>query len=243
MLGGEAAVEGGQQADGSLRFVAQGAASAEAALLLAPQQTLGLITLDLDLPGIDGWAFLLRIREIGTLAHVPVVIIAGPADSNLALSDGAAAVLQRPISRIQPKTALAHLGLHPAQEHTHTVLVVDDDPKAVEAIAMFLPSPAYAVVRAYGGSEAITLAQRRRPDLILLDLMMPEVSGFDVVEALQRNADTANIPILVVTAKQVTALDRAALNGNPGKTIPIVEKTGFDRAGFVAEVRRALLQH
>ena len=136
-------------------FTVLRAASAEAALLMAPQQALSLITLDLQLPGIDGWEFLQRIRESGTLAHVPVVIIAGVADSNLALTRGAAAVLQKPISRAQLKASLANLGLHPAPEHTHTVLVVDDDPKAVEVIAAFLPAPAYAVVRAYGGSEAI----------------------------------------------------------------------------------------
>jgi PAS domain S-box-containing protein len=219
------------------------AATAEAAVLLAPQQTLSLITIDLELPGADGWEFFQQIRESNTLAQVPVVIVAGPADSNLALSGGAAAVLQKPISRAQLKASLANLGLHPAEEHTHTVLVVDDDPTAVEVIAAFLPTPAYAVVRAYGGREAITLAQRVRPDLILLDLMMPEVSGFDVVEALQRNTDTARIPILVVTAKQITALDRAALNRNPGKVINIVEKAGFNSVRFVAEVRRALLPH
>jgi CheY-like chemotaxis protein len=152
-------------------------------------------------------------------------------------------VLQKPISRAQLKTSLASLGLHPAEEHTHTVLVVDDDPTAVEVIAAFLPAPAYAVVRAYGGREAIALAQRVRPDLILLDLMMPEVSGFEVVEALQRNTDTARIPILVVTAKQITALDRAALNNNPGKVINIVEKVGFNSVRFIAEVRRALPPH
>jgi CheY-like chemotaxis protein len=121
------------------------------------------------------------------------------------------------------------------------VLIADDDPKAVEVIAAFLPTPAYAVVRAYGGSEAITLAQRLRPDLILLDLMMPEVSGFDVVEALQRDTDTARIPILVVTAKQITVQDRATLNSNPDKVIHIIEKTGFNQGRFIAEVRRALL--
>jgi PAS domain S-box-containing protein len=219
------------------------AATAEAALLLALQQTLSLITIDLELPGADGWEFFQQIRESDTLAQVPVVIIAGPSDSNMALSGGAAAVLQKPISRAQLKASLANLGLHPAEEQTHTVLVVDDDPTAVEVIAAFLPTPAYAVVRAYGGREAITLAQRVRPDLILLDLMMPEVSGFDVVEALQRNTDTARIPILVVTAKQITALDRAALNSNPGKVINIVEKAGFNSVRFVAEVRRALLPH
>jgi len=72
---------------------------------------------------------------------------------------------------------------------------------------------------------------------------MPGVNGFDVVEALQLHSETALIPILVVTAKQVTSLDRAVLNGNPGRSINIVQKAGFDRAGFVAEVRRALLVH
>ena len=84
------------------------------------------------------------------------------------------------------------------------MLVVDDDPKAVEVIAALLPAPAYAVVRAYGGSEAISLARRVSPDLILLDLMMPEVTGFDVVEALQRSPDTSQIPILIVTAKHIS---------------------------------------
>jgi PAS domain S-box-containing protein len=219
------------------------APSAEAALVMAPQQTLSLITLDLQLPGITGWEFLLRIREDSALAHVPVVIISSLEATNLALTRGAAAVLQKPISRSQLKASLANMHLHSDQEVTRTVLVVDEDPKAVEAIAAFLPAPAYAVVRAYGGREAITLALRLRPDLILLDLIMPEVSGFDVVEALKRNNNTANIPILVVTAKQVTAQDSAALNTHPAKVIRIVGKAGFDSAGFVAEVKRALLPH
>ena len=222
-------------------FTVLHAASAEAALLLAPQQVLSLITLDLQLPGIDGWEFLARIRESSTLSRVPVVIVAAAADSNLALTRGASAVLQKPIGRAQLKAALGILDLLPVEGQTHTVLVVDDDPKAVEVIAAFLPSPAYAVTRAYGGSEAIAQAQRLRPDLILLDLMMPEVSGFDVVKTLQRNVETARIPILVVTARQITSVDRAALDSNSGKHIHIVEKAGFNRVRFIAEVRRALL--
>jgi CheY-like chemotaxis protein len=96
------------------------------------------------------------------------------------------------------------------------------------------------VVRAYGGSEAIALARQLHPDLILLDLMMPEVSGFDVVDALQRDIDTARIPVLVVTAKQITPHDRAALNRQAGDLVRIVEKAGFDKQRFMAEVRRAL---
>jgi CheY-like chemotaxis protein len=74
-------------------------------------------------------------------------------------------------------------------------------------------------------------------------VMMPHVSGFDVVEALQRNAVTARIPILVVTAKLITAQDRAALMGDPGNDIHIVPKAGFSNAHFIAEVRRALAPH
>jgi CheY-like chemotaxis protein len=216
------------------------AATAEAGLLLAPQQPLSLITLDLKLPGMDGWEFLLRIRESSALAQVPVVIITGQADGNLTLSRGAAAVLQKPISRVQLKESLAKLNLNPAEERTHTVLAVDDDPMAVEVIAKFLPAPDYAVLRAYGGAEAITIARRLRPDLILLDLMMPQMSGFDVVKVLRNDRGTADIPVLVVTAKDITAQDRAALNVNPGKAIHIVEKAGFNSRHFVTEVRRTL---
>jgi PAS domain S-box-containing protein len=215
------------------------AASAEEALRIAPLQPLSLITIDLELPGIDGWEFLLRIREVNALAHVPVVIIASLIDSNMALASGAAAVLQKPISRAQLSASLVRLGVQPSQFITRTVLVVDDDPKAVEVIAAFLPISEYTVVRAYGGAEAITLAGRLRPDLILLDLMMPDISGFAVVEALQRDMATANIPIVIVTAKHITELDRTALS-NGDMVIEIVEKSAFNRTEFIAGVRRAI---
>jgi PAS domain S-box-containing protein len=222
-------------------FTVLRAASAEAALLMASQQVLSLITLDIRLPGIDGWAFLQRIREDNTLARVPVVIVAGVIDSGLALASGAAATLQKPISRAQLKGSLTALGLLAAPEHTCTVLVVDNDPKAVEVIAGFLPPPAYAVVRAYNGSEAITLAQRLQPDLIVLDLMMPGVTGFDVVDALRSDETTVHIPILIVTAKQITVQDRRALAGRTDRPIHIVEKAGFNQGEFITSVRRALL--
>jgi CheY-like chemotaxis protein len=192
---------------------------------------------------MDGWEFLLRLREHSSLSQVPVVIISGMSDIPMTLNHGAAAVLKKPISRAQLKNSLAHIGLHPAEERTHTVLVVDDDPKAVEVIAAFLPAPAYAVVRAYSGAEGITLAQLLRPDLVVLDLMMPEVNGFDVVQALKRNTDTARIPILVVTSKEITAQDRSALNSPQWGVIHIAQKAGFNRVQFIDEVRRALPVH
>ena len=118
------------------------------------------------------------------------------------------------------------------------MLVVDDDPKAVELIAVRMLGLASTVLRAYGGREAIEAARRELPDLIVLDLMMPDVNGFDVVEALKEHPDTARIPILVVTAKQITAEDRAQAerlrDDDHGK------EPSSTRTRFTAEVRRAM---
>jgi PAS domain S-box-containing protein len=219
------------------------ATSADAALGLARAHDLSLITLDLLLPDVDGWEVLQCLREEDQTQSVPVVILAGVTEGNLGLTRGAAAVLQKPISRAQLRSTLSDLGLDAKQLRTHTVLIVDDDPKAVEVIAAFLPAPAYAVVRAYGGREAISLARRLRPDLILLDLMMPDVTGLDVIEELQRDPQSAAIPILIVTAKMITEHDRSVLESKPGTSIHLVEKSGFNSASFVAEVRRTLQLH
>ncbi len=93
------------------------------------------------------------------------------------------------------------------------------------------------VLRAYGGREAIEIARRERPDLIVLDLMMPEVNGFDVVTTIHLHPDTASIPVLVVTAKKITAGDRSRLRGY---VTTIMEKSGFDGERFTAEVSRAM---
>jgi CheY-like chemotaxis protein len=201
------------------------------------QQPLSLITLDVMLPNMDGWEFLARIKEVPTLRRVPVVIISVVADRNKGFALGAAAVMQKPIARMELYELLVDLGLFPVSKGgTLTVLVVDDDPKAVELIAARVLGLASTVLRAYGGREGIDVARQALPDLIVLDLMMPDVNGFDVVAALHEYPDTARIPILVVTAKQITAEDRAKLDGY---VTAIMEKGEFDRDRFIAEVRRA----
>ena len=215
------------------------AASAEAALALAVQQPLSLITLDILLPNMDGWEFLTRIKQVPALRHIPVVIISIVADHNKGFALGASAVMQKPISRHELYESLVALGLFPvSQGRTLKVLLVDDDPEAVELIAVRILGLASTVLRAYGGREAIDAARRELPDLIVLDLVMPEVNGFEVVGALNEQSDTARIPILVVTDEQITAEDRARLSGS---VTTIMEKTELDRDRFTAEVRRAML--
>ncbi len=166
------------------------------------------------------------------------MIISIVADRNKGFALGAAAVMQKPMSRQELYESLVDLGLFPVSEgQTLKVLVVDDDPKAVELIAVRVLGLASTVLRAYGGQEAIDIARQELPDLIVLDLMMPDVSGFDVVEALNERPDTARIPVLVVTAKEITPEDRARLNGY---VMSIMEKSMFDPDRFTAEVRRAM---
>lgn len=117
------------------------------------------------------------------------------------------------------------------------MLLVNDDPMAVELIAVRILGLAGTVHRAYGGVEAIDSARRELPDMIVLDLMMPEVDGFDVVTALHENPVTANIPILVVTAKKITLEDRARLDG---QVTTIIEKGELDRERLGAEFLRAM---
>ena len=214
------------------------ASSAESALLLAAQQPLSVITLDIMLPDMDGWEFLRRIKQVPALAQIPVVMISIVADHSRGFALGAAAVMQKPISRQELYESLVGLSLPPrSDDRSLKVLVVDDDPKAVDLIAIHVQGMAGTIQHAYGGQEAIDSARRDLPDLIVLDLMMPEVDGFDVVRALHEHPDTAGIPILVVTSKQVTAEDRARLNGY---VATIIKKAEFDREAFTAEVRRAV---
>jgi len=214
------------------------AASAEAALVLAVQQPLALITLDIRLPHMNGWEFLARIKQVPDLRRIPVMIISIEANRNKGFSLGAAAVLEKPISRQALYDSLVDLGLFPLFPGTTLkVLIVDDDPKAVELIAVRISGLATTVLRACGGREAIEAAREELPDVIVLDLMMPDINGFAVVEALKERPDTARIPILIVTAKRVTAVDRAKLSGY---VATIMEKADFNRERFTSEVRRAM---
>ncbi|MCK9389556.1 MAG: response regulator [Sulfuritalea sp.] len=239
-------IEDDDQAAELLRLQLDGAgfrvvrtATAEAALQLAAHECPDLVTLDIMLPGMDGWDFLKRFKRYPQYAGVPVVIVSIVADRNRGLSLGASQVLQKPVSRKELARALAAAGI-PAgtNDKQRTVLVVDDDPKAVKLLGSYLNSAGYRVLSAINWQEGIDLARGQTPDLIVLDLLMPEVNGFEVVEALKRDAVMAMIPIIIVTAKQMSAEDHARLTGDVMK---VIEKSEFDQGQFIGEVRRAMI--
>jgi len=214
--------------------------SFDAAYDLAHELKPHVMLMDVQPSQGDVWEFLDHVRNTPALADISIILMSLVPDQDQYMALGTAMVLQKPVSPEELEKSLVTLGLRADGDGLHSVLVVDDDPKALEILTLHLKTKGFAVERAYGGREAIEMARRKPFDLILLDLMMPEVSGFDVVEALKLRADTAAIPVLVLTAKRLTRADRVQLNGQGAR---VIEKAAFNSETFIIEVRRALHMH
>ncbi len=197
------------------------------------------ITLDVMMPVMDGWTFLEAAGADPALRAIPVIVLSLANDLSHGFSLGASAVLSKPVRRDELYQALANAHLTAPASAPARVLVIDDDPKAVDLVADYLASFGHHVSKAYGGAHGIDLAEREHPDLVILDLMMPEVNGFMVVERLRANPRTADIPIIILTAKIVSAEERQRLNGH---IVAVAEKSGINRAAFLTEVGRAVRQ-
>ena len=222
----------------SAGFAVEVVPSGEAGLRRAAALQPRAVVLDVLLPDVDGWNTLARLKEQEATRHIPVVIVSITDEPRRGFALGAAQVLVKPVTQDDLMAALGAMGLlgSPGAPRRR-VLVVDDDPKAVTLVCKHLEAFGFEPLAAFGGQEAIDLVRRERPDAVVLDLMMPHVSGFDVVEALASRAETAGIPVLVLTAKLVTAQDRELLRGRVRK---IMEKSNFEPAALLAEVQRAL---
>ncbi|MDB5840141.1 MAG: hypothetical protein JWQ23_2093 [Herminiimonas sp.] len=212
------------------------ATSAEAGLRMAAELQPDAVVLDIILPGMDGWEMLALLKQTPAISRIPVVIVSITNDASRGFALGASQVLSKPVSQDDLMTALAAIGINLAGGER--VLVADDDPKAVSLISIHLKAAGFVPLGAYGGKEAIELAISKKPSLVVLDLMMPEISGFDVVQAMHSTPDTAEIPIIILTAKVLTAKDRARLDGRVQR---VMEKSNFDPKLFDGEVKRALM--
>ena len=184
------------------------------ALAKARAQVPAAITLDILLPDLDGWEVLTRLKRDEATSQIPVVIVSVVDNPQLGVALGALDYFVKPVPARELVERLAKFNFaHREGDHAR-VLVVDDEEANREWLRRVLEPAGFAVVLASGGTEAIDLARSDRPDLVLLDLMMPEVTGFDVVEALRADEATRTIPIMVLTAKSLTEADIRQLNGH-----------------------------
>jgi DNA-binding response OmpR family regulator len=164
------------------------------------------------MPGKDGWDILDELKQDPMTENIPVICISILDNRDLGLSLGAIEYLVKPIEREQLIKELRRLE---RRARVRDILIVDDDPRAVELVAQYFgEADGYVVRKAYGGLEGLSKAQESRPDLIVLDLMMPEVDGFEVIRRLKESPQNRSVPIIIVSAKTLTQAEAEYLNGN-----------------------------
>jgi CheY-like chemotaxis protein len=208
------------------------ASSGEEALELAGRLHPDAMTLDVMMPGMDGWAVLAALKADPELAAIPVIVLSILDDKNLGYTLGAADYLTKPIDRDR---LLAVLERHCPRPATSRILVVDDDPEARALARRTLEKEGWAVIEAGTGREGLAALEGARPDAILLDLMMPEMDGFAFVAQLRTEPAYQGIPVIVVTAKDITQEDRDRLNGS---VQTIIQKSPVGRDEILRQVRR-----
>jgi signal transduction histidine kinase/DNA-binding response OmpR family regulator len=169
------------------------------------------ITLDISLPKLDGWSVLNALKREPATAEIPVVIVSIVDNRDFGMVLGATDYLVKPIDHERLKSALRSLdGLRGTGEEG-LVLIVDDDAALRDVLSSLLAEDGWRVATAADGEAALSAVEQEKPTAVVLDLMMPRVDGFEVLQRLRTRATTREVPVIVVTAKELTDEDRARL--------------------------------
>jgi signal transduction histidine kinase/DNA-binding response OmpR family regulator len=215
-------------------FRVEGARDGEEAVVKARALQPSLMTLDILLPKKDGWEVLKELKEDPATRDIPVVIVSIVDEPERGFSLGAADYILKPIDR---EDFLRRLGRYSFTTKVRVepvrILIVDDDPLAVEMLAMILEPEGFGILKAHGGQPGLVMAVEQQPDLIVLDLLMPGINGFEVVQRLKDNPQTRDIPVFVVTAKDLTVEDKRMLNKLVAAVMP---KAPFAKEEFLGEI-------
>ncbi len=213
------------------------ASGGEEGLRLARELRPALVTLDVRMPDIDGWTVLSALKADPQLEATPVIVVTILEESNLGYALGASEFLTKPVDRERLSAVLQRLA---PQAATGAILVVEDDPVVRELICRAVLREGLEAEEAPNGRVALERVRARLPALVLLDLMMPEVDGFEFLHALRQREEWRAIPVVVVTAKELTAEERALLAGRSER---ILHKGGRGSEELLGEVRRLLREH
>ena len=192
------------------------------------------ITLDVMMPGMDGWSILTALKANAQTADIPVIMMTMVDDQNLGYALGAAEYLLKPIDSRKLEMILHKF--KPVSD-SDSILVVEDDPGVREMLCRQLRKENWKVIEAENGREALIKLQNHEPKLILTDLMMPEMDGFELVHCLKQHQKWHSIPVIILTAKTITSKDRQKLHGGVSK---IFEKGSYQRSVLLDEVTNLL---
>jgi signal transduction histidine kinase/DNA-binding response OmpR family regulator len=215
-------------------FDVEVAATGEHGLARAIQDPPGLICLDIRLPGdLDGWDVLERLRERADTMAIPVIICTGRNGRDRAAALGASDFVVKPFTQQRIRDAINQL----LPDAGGTVLVVDDDPAVRRLVAETLRPDAVTLREAADGESALAQIAEHRPDVVVLDLIMPGIDGFAVLERLQADAETRAIPVIVLTAARLSGDERRLVQA---RATSLLEKSAYSGSELRGLVERAL---
>jgi signal transduction histidine kinase/CheY-like chemotaxis protein len=192
------------------------------------------VILDILLPGIDGWEVLAQLKADPRTARIPVIVVSMLDERGRGFALGAAEYLVKPVGKEQLLAAVYRAAAMP--ERKHTVVAIDDDPLAIELARVNLEPAGWTVLGAASGQEGMALVREHQPSVVLLDLLMPGMDGFEVVEALRAEPGTKAIPVVILTSKSMTQQDKQRLKG---RITYVARKTEFDLSGLAGLLRWA----
>ncbi|UCG24878.1 MAG: response regulator [Chloroflexota bacterium] len=207
------------------------AESGEEGLDLARRLKPSLITLDIMMPGMDGWSVLRKLKDDPELNHIPVIMASIVADKDMGYTMGAVESLTKPVDR---KLLLELVQQYAGGGERKHALVIEDDESSRSVQRRALEEAGWDVAEAENGAVGLERVAERRPDLILLDLMMPVMDGFDFVLALRLHQENQSIPIIVVTAKDLTDEDHRRLDGGVQY---VIDKGAFTQDELLEQIR------
>ena len=195
----------------SAGYVSVRARTGEEALRLTRAVQPMAIMLDLVLPGMEGWDVLRALKSDPATSSVPVIIVSMMENRELGLAIGADDYFTKPVDTSRLMRRLGEIVTHRSIPRNARLLLIDDDVSVHGLLEQELTARGYELEKAFSGQEGLERAEAGQPDVIILDLMMPGMSGFEVAELLRQRERTARIPILVLTAKELTVADRDQL--------------------------------
>ena len=213
------------------------AAGGREGLQLARRINPSVITLDVIMPDLDGWDFLKEIKSDRATAEIPVIMATMLDEPNRGFALGASEYLTKPIDRQKLKKLL---GKYHGGNRPHTALVVEDDEVTRQHLRSIFAGDGWAVIEAENGVVGLDRLQGSHPDLIILDLMMPEMDGFEFVECLRRLPNFRWVPVVVLTAADLTKEDRRRLNGGVEQ---IIQKTGLSQKDLFERISDLISEH
>jgi CheY-like chemotaxis protein len=189
------------------------------------------ITLDVMMPGKDGWAVLKELKSDPQLQDIPVIMVSMIEDRNMGYALGAVDYLTKPVDRSRLSQII---GQYRCQDPPCLVLIVEDDDETREVMRRTLQKDGWDVAEARHGREALERVRERSPDVIILDLMMPVMSGFEFLGELRSVEAWRGIPVVVATAKDLTEEDRRRLGSD---VEAVLEKGAYTRDQLLEQVR------